>query len=180
MGTITLFVAMLVMMLVFDWRMGAACLLAAVISIVAMFSMMGGKNAQILGEYQAALDRITKAGTEYVRGIPVVKIFQQTVYSFKAFQEAIEDYSTKAEHYQADICRTPQSVNLTFTEGAFVFLVPAALFLAPGALAGGDFAGVCHELRLLRGVLRHHLHGPCQNHVCRIGHYAGWHRSGPH
>ena len=56
-GTITLFVAMLVMMLVFDWRMGAACLLAAVISIVAMFSMMGGKNAQILGEYQAALDR---------------------------------------------------------------------------------------------------------------------------
>ena len=72
-GTITLFVAMLVMMLVFDWRMGAACLLAAVISIVAMFSMMGGKNAQILGEYQAALDRITKAGTEYVRGIPVVR-----------------------------------------------------------------------------------------------------------
>ena len=140
-GTITLFAAMLVMMFVFDWRMGAACLLAAVISIVAMFSMMGGKNAQILGEYQAALDRITKAGTEYVRGIPMVKIFQQTVYSFKAFQEAIEDYSTKAEHYQADICRTPQSVNLTFTEGAFVFLVPAALFLAPGALAGGDFAG---------------------------------------
>ena len=133
-GTITLFIAMLVMMFVFDWRMGAACLLAAVISIAAMFSMMGGKNAQILGEYQAALDRITKAGTEYVRGIPVVKIFQQTVYSFKAFQEAIEDYSTKAEHYQADICRTPQSVNLTFTEGAFVFLVPAAL-------AGGDFAG---------------------------------------
>ena len=132
---------LLAMMFVFDWRMGAACLLAAVISIVAMFSMMGGKNAQILGEYQAALDRITKAGTEYVRGIPVVKIFQQTVYSFKAFQEAIEDYSTKAEHYQADICRTPQSVNLTFTEGAFVFLVPAALFLAPGALAGGDFAG---------------------------------------
>ena len=140
-GTITLFVAMLVMMLVFDWRMGAACLLAAVISIVAMFSMMGGKNAQILGEYQAALDRITKAGTEYVRGIPVVKIFQQTVYSFKAFQQAIEDYSTKAEHYQSDVCRVPQSVNLTFTEGAFIFLVPVALFLAPGALSGGSFAG---------------------------------------
>ena len=51
-----------------------------------------------MAEYQAALDRISKAGTEYVRGIPVVKIFQQTVYSFKAFQEAIEDYSAKAEH----------------------------------------------------------------------------------
>ena len=179
-GTITLFVAMLVMMLVFDWRMGAACLLAAVISIVAMFSMMGGKNAQILGEYQAALDRITKAGTEYVRGIPVVKIFQQTVYSFKAFQEAIEDYSTKAEHYQADICRTPQSRQPDLHRGGLC--VPGACGPVPGAgcPGRGRLCGVCHELRLLRGVLRHHLHGPCQNHVCRIGHYAGWHRSGPH
>ena len=140
-GTITLFIAMLVLMFVFDWRMGCACLLAAVISILTMFAMMGGKNAQIMAEYQAAQDRMTKAGTEYVRGIPVVKIFQQTVYSFKAFQEAIEEYSAKAEHYQADVCRVPQSINLTVTEGAFVFLVPAALFLAPGALAGGSFAG---------------------------------------
>ena len=106
-GTITLFIAMLVMMFVFDWRMGCACLLAAVISILTMFAMMGGKNAQIMAEYQAAQDRMTKAGTEYVRGIPVVKIFQQTVYSFKAFQQAIEEYSAKAEHYQADVCRAP-------------------------------------------------------------------------
>ena len=140
-GTITLFLAMLVLMFVFDWRMGAACLLSAVISILAMFSMMGGKNAELMAEYQAAQDRMTKSGTEYVRGIPVVKIFQQTVYSFKAFQQAIEDYSAKAEHYQGDVCRVPQSVNLTFTEGAFLFLVPVVLFLAPGALASGDYAG---------------------------------------
>ena len=140
-GTITLFLAMLAIMFVFDWRMGCACLLAAVISILSMLSMMGDKNAQIMAEYYAALDRITKAGTEYVRGIPVVKIFQQTVYSFKAFQEAIEEYSTKAEYWQANVCRVPQSINLTVTEGAFVFLVPAALFLAPSALASGSFAG---------------------------------------
>ena len=140
-GTITLFLAMLVLMFVFDWRMGAACLLAAVISILAMCSMMGGKNAALMAEYQAAQDRMTKSGTEYVRGIPVVKIFQQTVYSFKAFQQAIEEYSAKAEHYQGDVCRVPQSINLTFTEGAFLFLVPVVLFLAPGALASGNFAG---------------------------------------
>ena len=140
-GTVTLFVSMLVLMFVFDWRMGAACLLAAVISIVSMFSMMGGRNAQLMAEYQAAQDRMTKSGTEYVRGIPVVKIFQQTVYSFKAFQQAIEEYSAKAEHYQGDVCRVPQSINLTFTEGAFIFLVPAALLLAPGALASGGLAG---------------------------------------
>lgn len=139
-GTIVLFISMLIIMFIFDWRMGAACVLAAVISVIAMFSMMGGKNAKIMAEYQAALDRISKAGTEYVRGIPVVKIFQQTVYSFKAFKDAIEDYSVKAEHYQADICRKPQSINLTFTEGAFVFLVPVALFLAPEAISSGTFA----------------------------------------
>ena len=140
-GTFTLFLSMLALMLVFDWRMGVACLLAAVISILAMCSMMGGKNAGLMAEYQAAQDRMAKAGTEYVRGIPVVKIFQQTVYSFKAFQQAIEDYSTKAEHYQGDICRVPQSINLTVTEGAFLFLVPVVLFLAPGALETGDFEG---------------------------------------
>ena len=117
-GTVVMFLAMLVLMFVFDWRMGAACLLAAVISVIAMFSMMGGKNAKLMAEYQAAQDRMTKAGTEYVRGIPVVKIFQQTVYSFKAFQQAIEDYSSKAGYYQDKVCRVPQSVNLTFTEGA--------------------------------------------------------------
>ena len=140
-GTVAMFIAMLGLMLVFDWRMGVSCLLAAVVSILAMFTMMGGKNAKLMAEYQAAQDVMSKAGTEYVRGIPVVKVFQQTVYSFKAFKEAIEDYSEKAEGYTDGVCRMPQSVNLTFTEGAFIFLVPAALLFAPGALASGDFAG---------------------------------------
>ena len=140
-GTVAMFIAMLVLMFVFDWRMGAACILAAIISVVAMFTMMGGKNAKLMMEYQTAQDVMSKAGTEYVRGIPVVKVFQQTVYSFKAFKQAIEDYSAKAERYTDGVCRVPQSVNLTFTEGAFVFLIPAALFIAPSALSSGDFAG---------------------------------------
>lgn len=140
-GTVAMFIAMLVLMFVFDWRMGAACLLAAVISLLSMFTMMGGKNAKLMQEYQAAQDTMSKAGTEYVRGIPVVKVFQQTVYSFKAFKQAIEDYSEKAEKYTDGVCRMPQSVNLTFTEGAFVFLIPVALFLAPSALNSGNFAG---------------------------------------
>ena len=140
-GTAAMFVGMLVLMFVFDWRMGAACLLAAVISVLAMFTMMGGKNAKLMMEYQTAQDVMSKAGTEYVRGIPVVKVFQQTVYSFKAFKAAIEDYSAKAERYTGVVCRVPQSVNLTATEGVFIFLVPAVLLIAPSALANGDFAG---------------------------------------
>ena len=140
-GTAAMFIAMMVLMFVFDWRMGCACLLAALISVLAMLSMMGGKNAHLMMEYQQAQDVMSKAGTEYVRGIPVVKVFQQTVYSFKAFKEAIEDYSAKAERYTGGVCRVPQSVNLTCTEGVFIFLVPVVLLLAPSALAGGDFAG---------------------------------------
>ncbi len=140
-GTIAMFVGVIVLMFAFDWRMGAACLLAAVISVAAMFSMMGGKNAGLMAEYQAAQDHMSKAGVEYVRGVPVVKVFQQTVHSFKAFKEAIRAYSEKAGHYQGEICRMPQTINLVFTEGAFMFLVPVALVLAPGALESGDFAG---------------------------------------
>ena len=140
-GTAAMFIGMLVLMFVFDWRMGASCLVAAVISVGAMFAMMGGKNAKLMMEYQTAQDVMSKAGTEYVRGIPVVKVFQQTVYSFKAFKAAIEDYSNKAEKYTGGVCRVPQSVNLTATEGVFIFLVPAVLLIAPSALSSGDFAG---------------------------------------
>ena len=140
-GTIVMFITMAVLMFVFDWRMGAACMLAALISVIAIFSMMGGKNAGLIKEYQTALDNVSKAGTEYVRGIPVVKVFQQTVYSFRSFKQAIEDYSARAEYYQDKVCRFPQSVNLTFIEGAFVFLIPVALFLAPGALSSGKISG---------------------------------------
>ncbi|MBR1856712.1 MAG: ABC transporter ATP-binding protein [Oribacterium sp.] len=139
-GTLAMFLSTLVLMFVFDWRMGAACLLAAVISVGALFAMMGGKNAGLMAEYQAAQDVMSKAGTEYVRGIPVVKVFQQTVYSFKTFKQAIEDYSQKAENFQANVCKLPQAVNLTVTEGAFVFLVPVVLLLGPKALASGSFA----------------------------------------
>ena len=72
---------------------------------------------------------MSKAGTEYVRGIPVVKVFQQTVYSFRAFKQAIEDYSAKAEHYQGDVCRMPQAVNLTCTEGVLSSWSPWRCFL---------------------------------------------------
>lgn len=138
-GTATMFVTLIVLLFVFDWRMGAACMLAAVVSIGALFVMMGGKNAHLMAEYYDALDRVSKAGTEYVRGIPVVKVFQQTVYSFRAFKEAIDAYSEKASYYQGVVCKGPQAVNLTVTEGAFIFLVPVVLLIAPQALAQGGF-----------------------------------------
>ena len=139
-GTVVMFVSMLVLMFVFDWRMGLSCLVTAFISIAMLFVMMGGKNAEMIMKYQSAQDEMAKAGTEYVRGIPVVKVFQQTVYSFKAFKESIEKYSKTAENFTNKVCTLPQSVNLTATEGAFIFLVPLVIILAPKALASGNFA----------------------------------------
>ena len=78
-GTIVLFLSMLVMMFLFDWRMGAACLLAAVISVIAMFSMMGGKNAKLMAEYQAAQTRslLDKLYQGEARGLVLTLLEQQ-------------------------------------------------------------------------------------------------------
>ena len=80
------------LLFVFDWRMGLACLIPMVIGLVCLMSMMTGRGMKFFGEYQRAGERISAEATEYVRGIPVVKVFQQTVYSFKSFHAAILSY----------------------------------------------------------------------------------------
>lgn len=72
-----------------------------------------------------------------MRGIPVVKVFQQTIYSFKAFHDAIVDYARMAQDYAGTFCRAPQVVNLTALNGLAAFFLPVALLLAPGE---ADFA----------------------------------------
>lgn len=136
-GSVAMVAGMLVMLAVFDWRLGAACLVAVVVSFGAMAIMMSGRGMEFMKQYMGALVRMNKAGTEYVRGIPVVKVFQQTVYSFKAFHESILDYARIAQDYAGTFCRTPQVVNLTALNGLVMFLLPVALLLAPGE---GDFA----------------------------------------
>lgn len=139
-GSIAMVVGLVVTLFVFDWRMGLACLVAAVLSIVCMFSMMGGKSAHFMQRYMQAQVNMAKAGTEYVRGIPVVKVFQQTVHSFKAFHDAITEYSEMAENYAVKVCAKPQVTSLTAITGIAIFLVPVVIFLAPSAEAAGASA----------------------------------------
>lgn len=137
-GSVAMVIGMVALLFVFDWRQGLACLLAAVLSIACMFSMMGGKNAHFMQRYQQALVDMAKTGTEYVRGIPVVKVFQQTVHSFKAFHDAINEYSEMAENYAVKVCAKPQVTSLTIISGVAIFLVPVVILLAPGAQAAGQ------------------------------------------
>lgn len=131
-GSLAMIVGMLVLFFIFDWRLGLVCLMPVIISILCMFYMMGGRGMEFMTKYQDALVRMNQTGTEYVRGIPVVKVFQQTVYSFKAFYDAIQDFSHMAREYAVTWCRIPQSLSLTVINGAVVFLIPVVLLLLPG------------------------------------------------
>ena len=122
-------IAAIVVLFLFDWRMGLLCLLTMVLALLSMCLMMGGKNAGFFHRYQKEIERMSGEAVEYVRGIPVVKMFQQTVYSFKAFYAAIRDYSDLASQY-AMSCRVGQTCFLTFINGAFALLIPAALLLS--------------------------------------------------
>ena len=131
-GAAAMVVGLLVLLFSFDWRLGAACLISVVISLGAMAIMMSGKGAEFMKAYMGALVKMNKTGTEYVRGIPVVKVFQQTVHSFKAFHDAIVDYAHMAQDYAGTFCRAPQVANLTALNGLVAFFLPVALLLAPG------------------------------------------------
>ena len=130
-GTIVTPIAAIVMLFLFDWKMGLLCLLTMALALLSMCLMMGGKNAGFFHRYQKEIERMSGEAVEYVRGIPVVKMFQQTVYSFKAFYAAIKDYSDLASQY-AMSCRVGQTCFLTFINGAFALLIPAALLMASG------------------------------------------------
>lgn len=124
-------IAAVILLFAFDWRMGLLCLLTMILAMVCMFSMMGGKNAGFFHRYQQEIEKMSGEAVEYVRGIPVVKVFQQTVYSFKAFYAAIQSYSNLASQY-AMSCRNGQTSFLTCINGAFVLLIPAAILLSSG------------------------------------------------
>ena len=131
-GSIAMILGMFVLFFVFDWRLGVACLVPVAISLGCMFYMMGGRGMDFMSRYMGSLVKMNKTGTEYVRGIPVVKVFQQTVYSFRAFHDAIEEFTRLAQDYAVKWCQNPQSLSLTVISALAVFLVPAAVILVPG------------------------------------------------
>lgn len=121
--------AAIVILVLFDWRMGLVCILLMILALVTMFSMMGGKNAGFYRKYQDANEKISGQAVEYVRGIPVVKTFQQTIYSFRAFHKAITECSELAHQY-AMSCRIGQTFFLTINNGSFFVLILMAILLA--------------------------------------------------
>ena len=136
-GAVVMPVSVLVLIFVFDWRLGLCCLVPLGLGVFFLKQMMGDENAHFMEGYMTALETMNKEAVEYIRGIPVVKVFQQTVYSFKNFHEAIEQYGSYASGYALK-CRLPLTGFNVALNGIFILLIPVACMLF--AAAGGQAA----------------------------------------
>lgn len=119
-------VGLLVLLLAFDWRLGLLSLLPVALGFAIMAKMTGKSMQHKMTEYQNALADMSNEAVEYVRGIPVVKTFGQTIYSFKRFKKSIEAYETWAIAYTKEL-RLPMMFYTLAINSVFVFLIAAGL-----------------------------------------------------
>lgn len=117
------------LLLIFDWRIGLICVIPAIIGFAFMMSMMGKGMQEKMAEYQNALDTMSSEATEYVRGIPVVKVFGQSVHSFRRFKTAIDSYGKWATDYTL-MLRPKMAAFMTCINAVFAFIVLAAYLFA--------------------------------------------------
>lgn len=122
-------VGLVVLMLAFDWRIGLICLIPAVIGFLFMMGMMGKEMQEKMKEYQNALEIMSNEATEYVRGVPVVKTFGQTVFSFKRFKNALDDYEKWCVSYTISLRKSMMGF-MTGINAIFVALVFAGFLLS--------------------------------------------------
>ena len=117
---------LLVLLFVFDWRLGLLSLTPVLLGFLIMMAMTGKEMQQKMKEYQNALDDMSNEAVEYVRGIPVVKTFGQTIFSFKKFKDSIDRYKVWVIAYTKQL-RTPMMFYTAAINGVFVFLIAGAL-----------------------------------------------------
>ena len=128
-GGIATPVGLLCMLMYFDWRLGLLSIAPAVLAYGIMYFFMTGRSLRkTMEEYQQALDTMSNEAVEYVRGIPVVKTFGQTVFSFKRFKCAIDRYQQWVIGYTRSL-HSPMVAFTTIINSVFAILVAAALFV---------------------------------------------------
>ena len=122
-------IGLLVMMAVFDWRLGLISLIPVVIAFLIMGSMMmGPKMAEDMKQYQNSLETMSAEAVEYLRGVPVLKTFGQTIFSFKRFKAAIDEYEKWTLDYTNSMM-LPMIGFTVFSNGIFAALILAAYIL---------------------------------------------------
>jgi len=128
-----------VLMFVFDWRMGLLCLGTVLLALIVMVSLMTGPTLRKkMGEYNQALDAMSNEAVEYVRGIPVVKTFGQSVFSFKRFKASIDQYQKWVIAYTLQL-RMPMTLYTTLVNASFAVLIGLTLVVAQGGTVSNGF-----------------------------------------
>lgn len=130
---------LLVLLLAFDWRLGLLSLVPVALGFLIMMKMTGAGMEQKMREYQNSLSDMSNEAVEYVRGIPVVKTFGQTIFSFKRFKAAIDSYEKWVIAYTKAL-RLPMMCYTTAVNGVFAFLIAGGVLFSRG--------GVTNELLL--------------------------------
>ena len=119
-------VGLLVLLLAFDWRLGLLSLAPVVLAFLIMATMTGKRMAEKMRQYGNALEAMSNEAVEYVRGIPVVKTFGQSVFSFKKFKATIDEYEKWVISYTKDL-RLPMMFYTAAVNGVFAFLIAGGL-----------------------------------------------------
>lgn len=119
-------IGLLVLLLVFDWRLGLLSLVPVALGFVIMSAMTGRQMADKMRQYGNALESMSNEAVEYVRGIPVVKTFGQSVFSFKKFKATIDEYEKWVIAYTKEL-RMPMMLYTAAINGAFAFLIVGGL-----------------------------------------------------
>ncbi|MBQ8135558.1 MAG: ABC transporter ATP-binding protein [Clostridia bacterium] len=130
-------ISMVILLFIYDWRFGLACLVPVIMAFAMMFRMAGPSMQEDMKQYQNALENMSNEAVEYVRGIPVVKTFGQTVFSFHRFKKSIDDYGDFCLKYTFE-CRSSMILFTMFINSAFAFLIGLTLFLTAGGNATQD------------------------------------------
>ena len=127
---------LLTLLLAFDWRLGLLSLVPVALAFAVMTSMTGKKMQEQMTQYQNALADMSGEAVEYVRGIPVVKTFGQTVFSFKKFKGTIDNYERWVIAYTKQL-RWPMIFYTLAVNSVFAFLIAGAFLFASGGTDGG-------------------------------------------
>ena len=127
---------LLVLLFAFDWRLGLLSLVPVVLGFLIMMTMTGKQMQEKMKEYQNALDDMSNEAVEYVRGIPVVKTFGQTIFSFKKFKDSIDRYKVWVIAYTKQL-RTPMMFYTAAINGVFATLIAGGLLLTQDGVTSG-------------------------------------------
>lgn len=122
---------LLALLLVFDWRLGLLSLVPVALAFLVMTRMTGKGMQDKMTQYQNALADMSNEAVEYVRGIPVVKTFGQTVFSFKKFKGTIDNYERWVIAYTKQT-RRPMTFYTLAVNSVFVFLIAGGFLLSHG------------------------------------------------